>query len=242
MRERTSARPIEGAWSVRRARKRFLVLAVTLAFLLAGPLTAVQASPFAWQSVSFDGGPDFPLAGSVGGTFNNTPVPSPNFTDLENIGMDFHVRWGSYVLPHLGVRFSIGYQTFSGSQGFPGFSAMPILVGVTSPLIDPRTTVKTIIPYLAADLGPSFNNLSTSLGNAGTVSFAVDAGAGVLYAVTDQLAFYGEIVLAYTASPISTKAITPNSQSNLSSGPLWTLPVSFGVTYHFTIPGSGPES
>lgn len=217
-------------------------MAVPIALLLGGPLPGVYAAPFSWQSVSFDGGPDFPLAGSVGGSFNNTPVPSPNFTDLENIGMDFHVRWGTYVLPHLGLRFSVGYQTFSGSQGFPGFSAMPILVGVTSPLTDPRDTVGKFIPYLAADMGPSFNNLSTDVGNAGTVSFTFDAGGGVLYAVTDRLSFYGEIVLDYTASPISTKALTQSSQSNLSSGPLWTLPVSIGVTYHFKTPGSGPES
>jgi hypothetical protein len=223
--------------------RSLLFMALPVAVLLSYPGSgALAASPFAWESISFDGGPDVPLAGSVSGTINSTPVPSPNFTDLENLGMDFHVRWGSYVLPHLGVRFSVGYQTFSGSQGFPGFSALPILVGVTTPLYDPRTVIRTVIPYLAADLGPSFNSLSTTLGNAGTVSFAADAGAGILYALTDKLSFYGEIVLSYTASPISIKSSTPSTQSSLSSGPLWTMPVSIGVTYHFTTPGSGPES
>ena len=197
--------------------------------------------PFSWQSVSFDGGPAFLLGGSVEGVLNGKPVESTNLLDLENTGMMFHVRWGSYVLPHLGLRFSVGYETFSANRGFSGLSGMPLTVGATVPLWDPREVERHIIPYFAADLGPSFNSLSTNSGNAGSVSFTADAGAGLMYRINDQFSLYGEAVATYIDSPISTRGLA-SSSSNLSSGPLWTLPVVFGVTYEFRTPGSAPPS
>lgn len=218
-------------------------LRIVVAFgLLLGHLQESRADqPFSWQSVSFDGGPSVLLAGSVLGTLNGQPVPSTNLLDLENTGMMFHVRWGSYVLPHLGLRFSVGYETYSGSRGFPGLSAMPLTVGATVPLWDPRRGGHMIIPYFATDLGPSFNSISTNSGNAGTASFTMDWGGGVLYRMTDRVSLYGEAVAVYTDSPISTRGLA-SSASNLSSSPLWSLPVVFGVTYEFRGPGSAPAS
>ncbi|MHB8543649.1 MAG: hypothetical protein ACYC9S_06565 [Leptospirales bacterium] len=213
------------------------VMVVLLGFLQ----TARADQPFSWQSVSFDGGPSVLLSGSVVGTLNGQPVPSTNLLNLENTGMMFHVRWGSYVLPHLGLRFSVGYETYSGSRGFPGLSAMPLMVGATVPFWDPRNGGHPVIPYFASDLGPSFNSIATNSGNAGTVSFSVDAGGGLLYRMTDRVSLYGEAVVAYTDSPISTRGLA-SSASNLASAPLWTLPVVFGVTYEFRGPGSAPAS
>lgn len=226
----------------------FLLLRKWLVFsFVAGCLTLVWVprshadQPFSWQSVSFDGGPAFLLGGSVTGFLNGKPVESTNLLDLENNGMMFHVRWGSYVLPHLGLRFSVGYETFSANRGFSGLSGMPLTIGATVPLWDPRAVERRIIPYFAADLGPSFNSLSTNSGNAGSVSFTADAGAGVMYRINDQFSLYGEAVGTYIDSPISTRGLA-SSSSNLSSGPLWTLPVVFGVTYEFRTPGSAPSS
>lgn len=215
---------------------------IALLCVLSGPFQEAWADqPFSWQSVSFDGGPSVLLAGSVVGNLNGQPVPSTNLLNLENTGMMFHVRWGSYVLPHLGLRFSVGYESYSGSRGFPGLSAMPLTVGATVPLWDPRSGDRSVIPYFATDLGPSFNSISTNSGNAGTASFSVDFGGGVLYRMTDRVSVYGEAVVAYTDSPISTRGLAA-SGSTLSSGPLWALPIVFGVTYEFMTPGSRPSS
>ncbi len=222
--------------------RTFLFRLVPLLVVLLGGFQEAHADqPFSWQSVSFDGGPSFLLAGSVSGTLNGQSIPSSNLLNLENTGMMFHVRWGSYVLPHLGLRFSVGYETYAGNRGFPGLSAMPLTVGATIPLWDPRSGERKIIPYFATDLGPSFNSISTNSGNAGTASFNVDAGGGVLYRMTDRVSIYGEAVLAYTDSPISTRGLS-SSASFLSSGPMWTFPVVFGVTYEFRTPGSHPSS
>ncbi|MCL5259875.1 MAG: hypothetical protein M1532_04535, partial [Nitrospirae bacterium] len=99
----------------------FLILFATVV-LFARVTPAKADQPFSWQSVSFDGGPAFLLGGSVTGFLNGKPVASTNLLDLENNGMMFHVRWGSYVLPHLGLRFSVGYETFSANRGFSGLS------------------------------------------------------------------------------------------------------------------------
>lgn len=236
----TIARP-----SILRTKKCVLTLFFLISFgtvlLFSRAMPVMADQPFSWQSVSFDGGPAFLLGGSVTGFLNGKPVASTNLLDLENNGMMFHVRWGSYVLPHLGLRFSVGYETFSANRGFSGLSGMPLTVGATVPLWDPRSENHTVIPYFAADLGPSFNSLSTNAGNAGSVSFTADAGAGVMVRLNGRVSFYGEAVGTYVDSPISTRGLA-SSSSNLSSGPLWFLPVVFGVTYEFRTPGQVPAS
>ncbi|EAY57727.1 MAG: protein of unknown function [Leptospirillum rubarum] len=224
----------------RRYTLSFLISLATV-FLLSRAVPVLADQPFSWQSVSFDGGPAFLLGGSVSGFLNGKPVASTNLLDLENNGMMFHVRWGSYVLPHLGLRFSVGYETFSANRGFSGLSGMPLTVGATVPLRDPRSESHSVIPYFAADLGPSFNSLSTNAGNAGSVSFTADAGAGVMVRLSGRVSLYGEAVGTYVDSPISTRGLA-SSSSNLSSGPLWFLPVVFGVTYEFRTPGEAPAS
>ena len=123
-----------------------LVFALT-GLLMAGliiaerPASALAAGEFAWQSISFDGGVDPILSGSIAGPIDGTPVPATQMSQLENTGLDFHLRWSSQLAPHLGLRFSVGYASFSPSLGFHGFSALPLTVGATVPLFDPRAQV-----------------------------------------------------------------------------------------------------
>ena len=207
---------------------------MVLSLLATLPGQSQAADPFDWQSVSFDGGIDPILAGSINGVINGVNVPSSQMSALENTGMDFHIRWNSQVLTHLGLRFSVGYTAFSPSMGFHGLSAMPLTVGVTVPYYDPRVAENTFIPYLAFDLGPSFNSLPANQGNVGSVSFTADFGVGVLYTFSDRLSFYGEVLPTLIQDPIS--STDPQTRTNVSTSVMWTLPVLLGITYNFLVP------
>ena len=213
-----------------------LGLCLFLLILLFGasPARAAQDGPFSWQSLSFDGGVAPILSGPISGTIDGTPVPSQSLQNLENTGLDFHLRWSSQVAPHLGLRFSVGYMAFAPSMGFHGLSALPLTAGATVPLVDPRVATGGIVPYLAADIGPSFNTLSANSGNVGSVSLAVDAGVGALYPLSPQFSVYAEVLPTLIEGPVSSQNV--NSGTNVSSGSMWTLPVMVGVTYNYGIP------
>ncbi len=197
---------------------------------------AVAAGEFAWQSLSFDGGVDPILSGSIAGPIDGTPVPATQMNQLENTGLDFHLRWSSQLAPHLGLRFSVGYASFSPSLGFHGFSALPLTVGATVPLFDPRVAQEPVIPYLAVDMGPSFNSLPANQGNVGSVSFTFDAGAGLLVPLSSSFSLYGEVLPTMIQGPIS--ANDPQTRTDVSSSVMWTLPVLLGITYNFRMPHS----
>lgn len=219
------------------------VSAFLLALLLlwsTGPNAHAADSAFSWQSLSFDGGVAPLLSGPISGTIDGTPVPSKSLVDLENTGLDFHLRWSSQIASHMGLRFSVGYMAFAPSMGFHGLSALPLTAGATVPLIDPRDATRGVIPYLAADIGPSFNTLSANSGNAGSVSLTVDAGIGALYALSRQFSVYGEVLPTLIQSPVSSQNVATGT--NVSSGMMWTLPVFLGVTYNYGIPAKGKTS
>jgi hypothetical protein len=200
------------------------------------PDRSVAAGEFAWQSLSFDGGVDPILGGSIIGMIDGTPVPSPEIGQIENTGIDFHLRWSSQLSPHLGVRFSVGYTSFSPSMGFHGLSALPLTVGLTFPLYDPREGGVAVIPYLATDIGPSFNSLPANGGNVGSVSFTADAGIGLLYPLSSTFSIYGEVLPTLVQGPIASNS--PQTNTNVSSSVMWTLPVLLGITYNFRMPHS----
>ncbi len=211
-----------------------LLCGLSLVFLPAFPAQA--AGEFAWQSLSFDGGVDPILSGSIAGPIDGTPVPAPQMSQLENTGIDFHLRWSSQLASHLGLRFSVGYASFSPSLGFHGFSTLPLTVGATVPLFDPRISDEPVIPYLAVDLGPSFNSLPANQGNVGSVSFTADFGAGLLVPVTSTFSLYGEVLPTLIQGPVS--ANDPQTHTDVSSSIMWTLPILLGITYNFKIPHS----
>lgn len=196
----------------------------------------MAAGEFAWQSLSFDGGVDPILGGSINGVINGTPVPSSQIDQLENTGIDFHIRWSSQLAPHLGLRFSVGYSSFSPSMGFHGLSSLPLTVGLTFPLFDPREGTVPVIPYFATDIGPSFNSLSANGGNAGSVSFTADAGVGVLYPLSPVFSLYAEALPTLLQGPVASS--NPQADTHVSSSVLWTLPVLIGITYNFKLPHS----
>ena len=198
------------------------------------PANAAQDGPFSWQSLSFDGGVVPILSGPISGTIDGTPVPSQSLETLENTGLDFHLRWSSQLAPHLGLRFSVGYMAFAPSMGFHGLSSLPLTVGATVPLVDPRHDVGGIIPYLAADIGPSFNTLSANSGNAGSVSLTADAGAGALYPVSTLFSLYAEVLPTLILGPVSSQNLITGT--HVSSGSMWSLPVLLGVTYNYGLP------
>ena len=210
----------------------FLVL-LTLLF---GPSPALAADggPFSWQSLSFDGGVAPILSGPISGTIDGTPVPSQSLENLENTGLDFHLRWSSQVAPHLGLRFSVGYMAFAPSMGFHGLSALPLTAGATVPLVDPRYATGGIIPYLAADIGPSFNTLSANSGNAGSVSLTFDVGVGALYPINPSFSVYAEVLPTLIQGPVSSQNVSTGT--SVSSGSMWTLPILLGVTYNYGLP------
>ncbi len=211
-----------------------LCLALLLLLLSASPARAGQDSPFSWQSLSFDGGVVPILSGPISGTIDGIPVPSQSLGNLENTGLDFHLRWSSQISPHLGLRFSVGYMAFAPNMGFHGLSALPLTAGATIPLVDPRHATGGLIPYLAADIGPSFNTLSANSGNAGSVSLTVDAGVGALYPLSPSFSLYAEVLPTLIQGPVSSQNVTTGT--SVSSGSMWTLPVMLGVTYNYGIP------
>lgn len=211
-----------------------LILSLVVLLSLSSWKESLADSVLAWQSLSFDGGVDPILSGSVTGTVNGTPVPASQINQLENTGLDFHLRWSSWLAPHLGARFSVGYASFAPSLGFHGLSSLPLTVGLTFPLFDPREGTVSVIPYLAMDLGPSFNSLPSNGGNIGSVSFTADAGVGGLYILNPSFSLYGEVLPTLTQGPIASN--NPHNNTNVSSSVMWTLPVLVGVTYNFRMP------
>jgi hypothetical protein len=218
-------------------RRSAILLALLLCLFVALPSRTAQASgEFAWQSLSFDGGVDPILGGSIAGTIDGVPVPSPEIGQLENTGIDFHLRWSSQLAAHLGLRFSVGYTSFSPNMGFHGLSALPLTVGLTFPLYDPRNSNVPVIPYLATDFGPSFNSLPANGGNVGSVSFTADAGVGLLYPLSPTFSLYGEVLPTMLTGPIASNS--PQTNTNVSSSVMWTIPVLLGITYNFRLPHS----
>jgi len=218
------------------------LLAFLFVFSMSPDTEAAEAADgvFSWQSLSFDGGVAPILSGPISGRIDGTPVPAPSLGDLENTGLDFHLRWSSQIAPHLGLRFSVGYMAFAPSMGFHGLSALPLTAGATVPLIDPRGATGGIVPYLAADIGPSFNSLSATSGNAGSVSLTVDAGIGAIYPFSQQFSIYGEVLPTLIQSPVSSQNVATGT--SVSSGMMWTLPVFLGITYNYGIPAKGETS
>lgn len=219
------------------SRERLLPALISAWLLLTAPGTpALASSGFAWQSLSFDGGVDPLLSGPISGTISGTPVPSDSLVRLENTGVDFHLRWSSPLASHLALRFSVGYASFAPSMGFEGLSTLPLTVGFTVPLFDPRVSTAPVIPYLAADVGPSFNSLASGGGNVGSVSFTGDFGAGVLLPLSRRFSLYGEVLPTLISGPVSSD--NPQVNTSVTSGILWSLPVLIGITYNF----SGPRA
>jgi len=178
-----------------------------------------QSSPFPGKGFVLEGfaGGDTSLSGSYSTTFGKT-VPY-DFGTAPVWG----IRIGKMLFPDLLAYLTVQQTDFSQNThtviGLGGNYYLPSLFG------------KTIIPYLNATFGGSYNTYTGVDAQAG---YAWMLGAGALYPISPSWGAFIEANLSFETAPtgITTSlGSPPGTVSQVSD--TWSVPVMIGVRYAF---------
>lgn len=161
---------------------------------------------------------------------------APEYDDAFDDGLGIAIEAAYRLNPKFSLLGGISYERYSGEKhqeiSFDDLDVMTLYVGGKYYFVSNKCGWN---PYLRADIGASkFSSVDISYMGSGSDywdsswELMCDAGAGVEYRFNNIGVFF-EVKARYTDEPSTASALKEYSDADSS----WTLPVVFGVEYHF---------
>ena len=211
--------------------KKSIVIVPLLIFVLLGfffSQASAGESPF---SLSFAGQYTQFIDGDAG-----SGSGAPEYDDAFSDGGGLSIEAAYRIAPQIGLLGGVSYDYYSGSShdgiSFDDLNIVTLYVGGKYYFM---AQTKGWNPYLRADIGITyFDSVDISYMGADSEywdsswELMCDAGAGVEYRF-DNLGIFFEVKARYMGEPSTAAALKEYAGADSS----WTVPIVFGVEYHF---------